>query len=152
MERGSEGVVIANLTSELAASSSQNSLPGGSGESQPVVCGDLGPLLAASSSKNSLPGGSSVSQPSCSQNSLQGSSGGSQEVSRACGLPDGSSRNSLPGSSPLISLREQDIPGASLNGREPNQLHVVELKRWLKCRGATTGGKKQDLVKRLVLS
>ena len=28
MERGSEGVVSANLTSELAASSSQNSLPG----------------------------------------------------------------------------------------------------------------------------
>ena len=70
MERGSEGVVIANLTSELAASVSQNSLPGGSGESQSVVCGDLGPLLAASSSKNSLPGGSSVIQPSSSQNSL----------------------------------------------------------------------------------
>ena len=29
MERGSEGVVSANLTSELAASSSQNLLPGG---------------------------------------------------------------------------------------------------------------------------
>ena len=73
-----------------------------------------------------------MSQPSSSQNSLQGSSGGSQEVSRAevtCGLSDDSSRNSLPGSSPLIILREQDIPGALLNGREPNQLHVVELKR-----------------------
>ena len=37
-----------------------------------------------------------MSQPSSSQNSLQGSSGGSQEVSRAevtCGLSDGSSRN-----------------------------------------------------------
>ena len=46
MERGNEGFVSANLTSpELAASSSQNSLPGGSSESQPVVCGDLGPLL-----------------------------------------------------------------------------------------------------------
>ena len=47
-----------------------------------------------------------MSQPSSSWNSLQGrSSGGSQEVSRAevtCGLPDGSSRNYLPGSSPLI--------------------------------------------------
>ena len=40
----------------------------------------------------------------------------------------------------------------SRNGHEPSQLHVVELKRRLKCRGATTTGKKQDLVKRLVLS
>ena len=32
---------------------------------------------------------------------------------------------------------------------DPSQLHVVELKRWLKCRGATTAAKKQDLVKRL---
>ena len=45
MEHGNEGFVSANLTSELAASSSQNSLPGGSSESQPVVSGDLGPLL-----------------------------------------------------------------------------------------------------------
>ena len=28
-------------------------------------------------------------------------------------------------------------------------IHVVELKRWLKCRGATTAGRKEDLVKRL---
>ena len=45
IERGNVGFVSANLTSELAASSSQNSLPGGSSDSQPVVCGDLGPLL-----------------------------------------------------------------------------------------------------------
>ena len=48
-----------------------------------------------------------------------------------------------------VCLREEDIPGASLNGRQPSQLHVVELKCWLKCRGATTAGKKADLVKRL---
>ena len=48
MEHGNEGFVSANLTSELAASSSQNSLPGSSGESQPVVCCDL--------EANSLPG------------------------------------------------------------------------------------------------
>ena len=44
---------------------------------------------------------------------------------------------------------EDDIPGASLNGRDPSELHVVELKRWLKCRGANQSGRKADLVKRL---
>ena len=39
--------------------------------------------------------------------------------------------------------------GATLCGRNPSQCHVVELKRWLKCRGATTAGRKEDLVKRL---
>ena len=56
--------------------------------------------------------------------------------------------NSQPGSN---SLREEDIPGASLNGRKLSDLHVVELKRRLKCRGATTSGRKQDLVKRCSL-
>ena len=51
--------------------------------------------------------------------------------------------NSQPGSN---SLHEEGIPGASLNGRKPSDLHVVELKHWLKCRGATTSGRKQDLV------
>ena len=41
-------------------------------------------------------------------------------------------------------VTEEDIPGASLNGFKPNDLHVMELKCWLKCRGATTSGKKQD--------
>ena len=44
---------------------------------------------------------------------------------------------------------EDDIPGASLNGRDPSELHVVELKRWLKCRGANQSGRKADFVKRL---
>ena len=97
MERGNEGFVSANLTSELAASSSQNSLPGSSRESQPVVCGDLGQLIARCSS---------MSQPSSSWNSLQSPAVvEARKFSRAevtCGLPDGSSRNYLPGSSPLI--------------------------------------------------
>ena len=38
-------LLVLTSPAELAASSSQNSLPGGSSESQPVVCGDLGPLL-----------------------------------------------------------------------------------------------------------
>ena len=53
------------------------------------------------------------------------------------------------GSKTIITLREGDVPGASLNGRDPSKLHVVEFKGWLKCRGATTAGRKVDLVKRL---
>ena len=45
-------------------------------------------------------------------------------------------------------LVESDIPGASLDGRDPSELHIVELKRWLKCRGANLSGRKADLVKR----
>ena len=44
----------------------------------------------------------------------------------------GSAENSEAGKISLVCLREEDIPGASLNGRQPSQLHVVELKRWLK--------------------
>ena len=40
------------------------------------------------------------------------------------------------GSNTIICLREENA-GASLNGEDPSQLHVVELKRWLRCRGAT---------------
>ena len=47
---------------------------------------------------------------------------------------------------PMI-LGESDIPGALLDGRDPSELHVVELKRWLKCRGANLSGRKADLVK-----
>jgi len=46
-------------------------------------------------------------------------------------------------------LREVYLPGPYLNGRDPSQLHVVELKRWLKFQGATTAGRKEDLVKKL---
>ena len=33
-------------------------------------------------------------------------------------------------------LHEKDIPGASMNGRDPSRLKVPELKCWLICRGA----------------
>ena len=46
------------------------------------------------------------------------------------------------------SVCEKDFPGASLNGRKPEQLKVPELKNWLACRGAPTNGKKEDLVAR----
>ena len=45
---------------------------------------------------------------------------------------------------------EEDVPGASLNGRTPNNFKVPELKQWLLCRNASTRGKKADLVLRYV--
>ena len=35
-------------------------------------------------------------------------------------------------------LDEGDIDGASLEGRQPKQLTVQELKYWLSCRGVST--------------
>ena len=52
---------------------------------------------------------------------------------------------------PCKDLTEDDVPGASLNGRRPEQLKVPELKLWLACRAAPTRGKKAVLVERQVL-
>ena len=46
----------------------------------------------------------------------------------------------------FLVLIESDIPGASLNGKTPQQLNVHQLKRWLACRGAPLKGKKPDKV------
>ena len=53
-------------------------------------------------------------------------------------------------SSVSISLSEDDIPGASLNGRKPSVLKTDELRFWLKCRGDPGKGlkTKAQLVKR----
>jgi len=48
-------------------------------------------------------------------------------------------------------LSESDIPGASLDGKQPSELNLTQLKRWLACRGAPTNGKKPQLVERLVM-
>ena len=48
----------------------------------------------------------------------------------------------------LLVLTEADIPGASLNGKEPSELNAIQLKRWLACRGAQLTGKKPQLVER----
>ena len=48
----------------------------------------------------------------------------------------------------LLLLEESDIPGASLNGKQPCQLNVTELNRWLSCRGAPITGKKPKLIER----
>ena len=45
-------------------------------------------------------------------------------------------------------LCENDIPGASLDGRSPTTQTMPALKRWLQCRAAPTKGKKADLVER----
>ena len=50
-----------------------------------------------------------------------------------------------------ISLTENDVPGASLLGRKPEELENSELKFWLKCREDTGKGlkTKAELVKRV---
>ena len=45
-------------------------------------------------------------------------------------------------------LCEDDIPGSSLNGKNPNQLNMTQLKRWLACRGAPVSGRKPELIER----
>jgi len=39
-------------------------------------------------------------------------------------------------------LTEADIPGASLNNKDPFELNILQLKRWLACHGAPLTGKK----------
>ena len=46
----------------------------------------------------------------------------------------------------MQNLCEENVPGASLAGIDPKMLKIVELQRWLQCRGASTKGKKADLV------
>jgi len=36
----------------------------------------------------------------------------------------------------ILLLNEDDIPGASLDGKRPCEVNVVQLRRWLVCRGA----------------
>ena len=45
-------------------------------------------------------------------------------------------------------LVEDDVPGASLKGRSPDDLSVPELKSWLACCEARRHGKKPELVER----
>ena len=42
---------------------------------------------------------------------------------------------------------ESDIPGASLKGRQRNDITTPELKRWLSSSGGTVRSTKADLVK-----
>ena len=47
-----------------------------------------------------------------------------------------------------INLREEDVPGAILPRKIPEECTVKQLQRWLLCRGAKTTGKKMQLVQR----
>ena len=40
------------------------------------------------------------------------------------------------------------FPGASLDGKNPSELSVVQLKQWLVCHGAPVTGKKPELIQR----
>ena len=46
----------------------------------------------------------------------------------------------------FVVLTENDVPGSSLNGKQPHELNVLQLKRWLACRGAPVTGKKPELI------
>ena len=48
----------------------------------------------------------------------------------------------------LVTLDKCDAPGASLNGKTPFQLTVIQLKRLLACRGAPLSGRKPKLIER----
>ena len=48
----------------------------------------------------------------------------------------------------LLLLEESNILRASLNGKQPFQVNVTELKRWLSCRGAPLTGNKPELIER----
>ena len=47
-----------------------------------------------------------------------------------------------------VILTEEDIPGASLQKRKPENLKNEELRRWLKCRGGSVGGNRVQLLER----
>ena len=48
----------------------------------------------------------------------------------------------------LLLITESNIPGASLYGKDPYELNVLQLRRWLACRGAPTAGIKPELIER----
>ena len=46
-----------------------------------------------------------------------------------------------------VELNEEDVPGSSLC-KEVEKCSVLELKRWLQCRGLKISGSKQQLINR----
>ena len=47
-----------------------------------------------------------------------------------------------------VILTEEDIPGASLQKKKPENLKNEELRRWLKCRGGSVSGNRVQLLER----
>ena len=52
----------------------------------------------------------------------------------------------------FVVLTENDVPGSSLNGKQPHELNVIQLKRWLACHGAPVTGRKPELIERYYIS
>ena len=50
-----------------------------------------------------------------------------------------------------VKLTENDVPGAKFYKSEISEHSVIELTRWLQCRGLSSAGKKQELIDRYVL-
>ena len=50
-----------------------------------------------------------------------------------------------------IVLTEDDLPGASFKNKDPQFFYNEQLKRWLKCRGASVGGSRVELLARFVV-
>ena len=48
----------------------------------------------------------------------------------------------------IVLLTEADIPGASLDGKDPTELNITRLKRWLACRGIPINGRKPEFIQR----
>lgn len=62
----------------------------------------------------------------------------------ACHNPSDNVAKPFDESNDMPLLTEKDIPGASLHGKDPSELNVIQLKRWLICRGAPVTGKKPE--------
>ena len=52
------------------------------------------------------------------------------------------------GSYPLVTLDENDVTGAKFVHKTIGEHSVVQLKRWLECRGLPVNGSKEDLIER----
>ena len=77
--------------------------------------------------------------------SISGISGSTVKKDDVSGLErNGSSSECFVDS--IVTLDENDVPGTSLNGKIPSQLNVMQLKRWLACRGTPQTGKKPELI------
>ena len=47
-----------------------------------------------------------------------------------------------------VALNENDVPGAALSFADVSSHSILQLKRWLQCRGLKQSGNKCELIKR----
>ena len=50
-----------------------------------------------------------------------------------------------------IVLTEEDVSGVSFKNKDPQFFYNEQLKRWLKCRGASVRGSRRELLARFVV-